>query len=385
MKVKLKIKHLIMIPIIIFVIVPNFLYFVGKSMFSVRWQFESGVTTREYSYGVFNLYTKWPKVLSPFDGDAYFYMGRVKYDYNMKYVSNGGDAIIGRVIPLGTYEEALALYKKGLQMSNGIDYSLNTIALFNLHMEKGNLEEAKKLIDESLDKKSYKENSAGKVLEVQLAIMENDKNKGRELYKKYYRESRNTVIEKLLEMDNDDYYVEDNRNIGDEIKFYNEKSFLDELSANINIPRVYKLREYNEDGSDKLLKGNVTVKGKLTLEGKPLKYVPIIVGNVGFSEYTDDFSYGQIEGKVIYTDKDGNYEINGLPELEIINVSPILSMDTGEKYVTEEKYIKKTKNNKVYELNLDYKKRMNINIDEDLKLEGNKFDINFDKVNGAEY
>ncbi|MGL4850501.1 MAG: tetratricopeptide repeat protein [Clostridium sp.] len=384
MKIKLKVKHLIIIPIILFIIIPNLLYFVGRTMFSIGWQFDSGITTREYSYGVLNLYTKWPKVLSPFEGEAYFYMGRTKYDYNIQYVSNGFEQVIGGQIPFGSYEDALKLHEKGLKNSEGLDYSLNSVALFNLYMEKGEVEKAKGIIEDSLKKESYKENSAGKVLDIQLKIMEGNIDEAKKLYKEYYKESRNGIVEKMLSIDMD-YYNVDKRNLGDKMKFYNEKSFLQELGDTINVPRVYELVKYDNEGKGEKIVGDVTIKGKITLEGKPLKYVPIIVGQVGFSEYTSSLSYGQVNGNIIYTDENGNYEIKKMPEMEITNVSPILSVDIGEKYFTEEKYLENTKNNKIYEVNLDYKERMKIDVDENLKLEGNKFDINFEKVEGADY
>lgn len=392
-KIRIKVKYLIIIPIVIFIILPNILYFAGRSLFI--WNKPVGrneITTRVYSYGILNLYTKWPKVLSPFEGMAYYSMGVTKYDYKGKYITNGKRDVVGYIpVQFGTYEEGMELYKKGLKESNNsASYSLNVTALFNMYMNRGEIENAKKIMKESLNRENFKENSAGKILEIQLAIIENDIERAR----KYYKEVEKVVsiqgIEKILDEKKEDYYYTDReKKIGEKIEIFNERSLLTGLGNSINmiqVEPVYEIEE-NEDGTQSriFIKGDSKVRGRITIEGKPMGNIPVIVGNVLFSGYYFQEISNQIWGEVVYTDKDGYYEVDNIPSMDKLNVSPIIDIEIAREYIEAEKDIQKVEKGKEYELNLDLKKRMNINIDKNLKLEGNSFEINFDKVEGADY
>ncbi|WP_297629746.1 hypothetical protein [uncultured Clostridium sp.] len=392
-KLKVKVKHLIIIPILVFIILPNILYFTGRVLFV--WNKPIGrseITTRVYSYGVLNLYTKWPKILSPFEGMAYYSMGATKYNHKGKYITNGKRGISGFIpAEFGDYEDGLKLYKKGLETSKGTSFSINTMAIFNMYMNRGNIEEAEKILENSLKRKNLKENAAGKILRVQLAIIENDIEKA----KNYYSEVKEIVsipdIERILyeAKEEDYYYRNEQKMIGEKIEVFNEKRLLSALGSSINVLQIepiYEVRE-NKDGSQTqvFLKGDSKVSGRITLDGVGMGNIPVIVGNVLYSGYYFQDGFSQVWGQVVYTDKDGYYEAKNIPSIDKLNVSPVIDVQLGKEYVEEEKDIEKIEKGKEYKLDLNFRKRMNINIDKNLKLDGDSFEINFDKVEGADY
>ncbi|MGL5415674.1 MAG: tetratricopeptide repeat protein [Clostridium sp.] len=391
-KLKIKVKHLILVPILIFIILPNILYFTGRTLFV--WNKPIGrneITTRVYSYGVLNLYTKWPKIFSPFEGMAYYSMGVTKYNHKGRYITNGKRDVTGFIpAEFGDYEDGLKLYKKGLETSKGTSFSINTMAIFNMYMNRGEVEKAEKILENSLKRKNLKESAAGKILKVQLAIIENDIEKA----KNYYNEVKEIVsipdIERILYETKEDYYYRDEQKmIGEKIEVFNEKRLLSALGSSMNILKIepiYEMKE-NKDGSQTqvFLKGNSKVSGRITLDGTGIGNIPVIVGNVLYSGYCFQGGFNQIWGQVVYTDRDGYYEAKNIPSMDKLNVSPVIDIQLGKDYVEEEKDIEKIEEGKEYKLDLNFKKRMNIDIDKNLRLEGDSFEIKFDKVEGADY
>lgn len=384
-KIRVKIKHLIFIPIFIFVIFPNLLYFIGRVMFmNEKEYFYGNLVVKPYSYGIFELYTKLPKI-SFFDGNAYFYMGRLKYDYNVSVATNGGNEVTGNYnLDLGTYEEAVKLHEKGLEKSNGRDYSLNATALFNLYMERGEREKAEKIIEDSLKNESWKKNSAGKVLKIHLAIIDGDMEEAIKAYRETEKIVKNLKFEKfpLKISDYEGVYSKDRLNLGDKLYLANEKDFILELEDTMNINKIYSYNEIMGENSN--LEGKNTIKGKITIEGKPVKYRPVIIGISKFNGFVYKDNLFHSQGEVVYTDEEGNYEIKNVPNMEYVNIVPLLTKEQALNNTVEYTVVKNVKGDKTYNCNLNYEKKLNIYTDEEFEAEGDSFDISFDKVEGAD-
>lgn len=80
-KIKIKVKHIIFIPIIVFILIPNLLFLIGNTMANSDIYLSSiRRDLKDFSYGILKFYTIYPKVLSPYEGEAYYNLANLKYD-----------------------------------------------------------------------------------------------------------------------------------------------------------------------------------------------------------------------------------------------------------------------------------------------------------------
>lgn len=414
-KLRIKVKYIIFIPIIIFVLLPNILFLTGKFMKESEVYFESiNKGFKDFSYGILNLYTKYPKVFSPFNGEAYYELSKLKYNISEKRIlSNHENGIRFSFLKIDTLEnlnDSIELCKKGLEDKDSDYFSRNAINLINLYLEKGDLESAKNISESLIKEEEFKIKIAGEVGRLYLFHITNNKDKaieyGKELSIKYDDEIFNDFNYDVI----NGYYRDINYLNGDygTPKIDNDRKYISKTLNEVNL--VYKsiyIDEENTEGKvfdvknkEDYYNGKNKLKGKLTHNGEPLKYRPVILGDIddisarssSMSPYVVGSNYvmGNIEinsNFVTYTDEEGNYEFLNIPNLKrevtIFTVVPKYSSTNVNPYSMANKEILLESNKEnIFDIELnDSISFKNPGVHE---LEGDKFLIEFDKVENAD-
>ncbi|MGL5764731.1 MAG: hypothetical protein ACRCX8_03725, partial [Sarcina sp.] len=118
-KIKFKIKHLLIIAIGVFVVIPNMI--IGSAAIINKKQMQEtnfeGAPIGYYFQGLLNLYVNMPKI-SPFEDAAYYYMGTNEYNYKQDLI--GISSEISMLLPNNFLaengvEKAIKYHEKGLE------------------------------------------------------------------------------------------------------------------------------------------------------------------------------------------------------------------------------------------------------------------------------
>ena len=142
--IKIKVKHILIGLVIIFIFIPNLIIGVSYTIFDMNWRVTNkGIPASFFTQEILNIYVKMPK-LSPFEDIAYYIMGRNYYN------TNTNNFIVSRKIfkssepQYSSYkglESAILCHEKAIKgKSSGTYYNKNAQALIELYYVKGEIE-----------------------------------------------------------------------------------------------------------------------------------------------------------------------------------------------------------------------------------------------------
>lgn len=403
-KIKIKVKHIIFIPIIVFILIPNLLFLIGNTMANSDIYLSSiRRDLKDFSYGILKFYTIYPKVLSPYEGEAYYNLANLKYDLgDYMATSNYYNGIRYNSLKFDTLEnlnEAIDIEKKALDYKKSNSFSKNVINLLKLYVEKGDIKSGEKLVEDFLKEEDFNLKLSGEIGKLYLLHITNNKKEaktfGEGLSKKYNNDVFNEFNYNVLEGAAEDYtfynYDEfgkpllDNKNkfitkALNETKLINKEIYFSEDNLKSSAFDVKSKEEYY-NGKNKL-------KGRVTFNGEPLKYRPVIIGGSNdfvFDTYLRDTPISHTDF-ITYTDKDGYYEFNNIPNLkDDLYISCIIPKFLGAKSNILNLADKKIdlKEGKENIFNIELNKAIQFKEPGVKNLEGDEYTIEFFKVNNA--
>lgn len=333
-KVKLKIKHLLFIPLFLFIIFPNVLYFSAKVLFDGN-EYIGDTPYRAYAYGLLKLYDSWPKVNS-FKNSASYMMGKCVYSnipikYSIGYNSGYDDGKYPKLAITGNKicEEYISLsyddYKESVEHFENVTKSgksnailgKSIINLTNLYLDGNEKEMACNLYANYINSNNDDVKLAARISEISYLSRIGNKEEALSKAEKLYKENNSIDIETLYldmlllngELD-EGYKITSDRG---QVAFNQEvftfdnkmiKEYYDELDS-INSRELFEDSFYMDN---KLMSGKSIIKGRVTAGEKSIPYQKVKL----YHFKKESFSYGNY--LVTYTDENGNYSFNNLKE-----------------------------------------------------------------------
>lgn len=402
--IRIKIKHLIFIPIFLFVIFPNLLYFSAKTIFNND-GYIGGNLARDYSYGLLKLYSVWPKIPS-YKGEADYMMGKCIYSTATKnknrYIKDNsspkafvtGNSIPNDLLVRGEDEYNLAInyFENSLHnLNEGEYYGRTIIALCNLYLDRGNAGKALDLINNGLNHNDEKVRLASTISNISFLIRTGDKlkalNIAKDLKEKYnYNITNNIYIDMLYANDIFDeirqIFKSTNNDLDISTQSNNEK-LITTYYKEVDTLKASGFNSYRNEHY-KINVGGTIIEGRMTYGGNP---IPNAL--VGLNFYDNGNSSGEFV-KATYTDKDGYYKFTNIPnnKYSITVNTPLYILDnwvpsyinTGNQ--NSEVIIIEIDSNKVI-YNIDLKERVKLQNNNGEKLTGDFYTLKWSEVEGA--
>ncbi|MFR5265632.1 tetratricopeptide repeat protein [Clostridium sp.] len=172
--IKIKVKHILIGLVIIFIFIPNLIIGVSYTIFDMNWRVTNkGIPASFFTQEILNIYVKMPK-LSPFEDIAYYIMGRNYYN------TNTNNFIVSRKIfkssepQYSSYkglESAILCHEKAIKgKSSGTYYNKNAQALIELYYVKGEIERAKAIVEQMKSSKNRYTKNLGYLSESILLV-----------------------------------------------------------------------------------------------------------------------------------------------------------------------------------------------------------------------
>lgn len=301
LKLKTKVGNIVIFILVLFLAFPIVLYMVGSTLMKTNGEL-FGKEKKYYGTAIMEIYVNMPKLI-PTTGENYFNIGKSYYNViTSKYKYGDGMYTFGTLGNKVMLEKAIVNFEKGINLGEGSKfYYQNLSYLINSYIADGREEEGLKLINEASKSSDKNIRDVGVLNKIVYLVKNGNVEDGIRLceknleevdyqilyvnllrrYGKY--EDYNNALEKFVEENTDgSYYYYDYYD-------YYEVSLLKYVDYNV----AYNY-EKRKDG-DKVINGRITKNG----EGVP--YIEVTLSS-------------EIDSRTVYTDKDGYYKVNYLPE-----------------------------------------------------------------------
>ncbi|MGL5822690.1 MAG: hypothetical protein ACRCYE_13875 [Sarcina sp.] len=416
-KIKFKIKHLLIIAIGVFVVIPNII--IGSAAIINKKQMEEtnfeGAPIGYYFQGLLNLYVNMPKI-SPFEDAAYYYMGTNEYNYKQDLI--GISSEISMLLPNNFLaengvEKAIKYHEKGLEKGEDTKYFYkNLAALTSLYYDSGQEKKAFELLEGFKNSQSKYVTSYVNLNEGILFLKQHKYEDAIESFEKIdenciplkqkYIGDANVMAGNFEEGMKD--YKSVKYNVSSMMQYnYNKTGMRDKFDIDymyINLPET-GFEYYGDD--EKIKKQIENMQNILYSNLIPKEYRGSVKGILSLDEIqgaaivlSKEQLYIQSWGEVLlrdsqttflsYVDKAGKFEFNNIPEgkyviqiyvpkIKSLNNNLIPGLENG--YVTVEK-------GKIVDVSITHKEE-EIHVAQGDILSGNKLSVttsNEDKFNG---
>lgn len=359
--IKIKVKHILIGLVIIFIFIPNLIIGVSYTIFDMNWRVTNkGIPASFFTQEILNIYVKMPK-LSPFEDIAYYIMGRNYYNTNTNNFIVSREIFKSSEPQYSSYkglESAILCHEKAIKgKSSGTYYNKNAQALIELYYVKGEIERAKAIVEQMKSSKNRYTKNLGYLSESILLVklQKYDEalislNNLEDEYKKkvefdFYRHlgqiymlkgEEKLAKEAFYKVFNFSYELRGKKSIGQELNyeknyfkdFYYRGYFIkdDENKKLLEERKKVVLENVVNDENRGDVKGYFIIDG-IPMEGALIKLIPQGEGiymNSKQREYPYEittFSYVNKKGEFYFNNvPEGIYEINiVLPYYKILN------------------------------------------------------------------
>lgn len=359
--IKIKVKHILIGLVIIFIFIPNLIIGVSYTIFDMNWRVTNkGIPASFFTQEILNIYVKMPK-LSPFEDIAYYIMGRNYYNTNTNNFIVSREIFKSSESQYSSYkglESAILCHEKAIKGKNsGTYYNKNAQALIELYYVKGEIERAKAIVEQMKSSKNRYTKNLGYLSESILLVklQKYDEalislNNLEDEYKKkvefdFYRHlgqiymlkgEEKLAKEAFYKVFNFSYELRGKKSIGQELNyeknyfkdFYYRGYFIkdDENKKLLEERKKVVLENVVNDENRGDVKGYFIIDG-IPMEGALIKLIPQGEGiymNSKQREYPYEittFSYVNKKGEFYFNNvPEGIYEINiVLPYYKILN------------------------------------------------------------------
>lgn len=359
--IKIKVKHILIGLVIIFIFIPNLIIGVSYTIFDMNWRVTNkGIPASFFTQEILNIYVKMPK-LSPFEDIAYYIMGRNYYNTNTNNFIVSREIFKSSESQYSSYkglESAILCHEKAIKgKSSGTYYNKNAQALIELYYVKGEIERAKAIVEQMKSSKNRYTKNLGYLSESILLVklQKYDEalislNNLEDEYKKkvefdFYRHlgqiymlkgEEKLAKEAFYKVFNFSYELRGKKSIGQELNyeknyfkdFYYRGYFIkdDENKKLLEERKKVVLENVVNDENRGDVKGYFIIDG-IPMEGALIKLIPQGEGiymNSKQREYPYEittFSYVNKKGEFYFNNvPEGIYEINiVLPYYKILN------------------------------------------------------------------
>ena len=172
--IKIKVKHILIGLVIIFIFIPNLIIGVSYTIFDMNWRVTNkGIPASFFTQEILNIYVKMPK-LSPFEDIAYYIMGRNYYNTNTNNFIVSREIFKSSEPQYSSYkglESAILCHEKAIKgKSSGTYYNKNAQALIELYYVKGEIERAKAIVEQMKSSKNRYTKNLGYLSESILLV-----------------------------------------------------------------------------------------------------------------------------------------------------------------------------------------------------------------------
>lgn len=380
LKIKIKIKHILLVMVAIFVFLPNLI--IGVATLAYKKDLVDSDMNKTprcyYLQGLLSMYVNMPKI-SPFEHQAYYYMGINEYSYlndNIYYTTDTGMSVENMFQSRKGIDGAIEYHEKGMESGIKSDYYVkNALALISLYHKNGQVDKAYQIVDKLKDSKNEKQVSYAFFAEATLNIktrkydeaiksfetmdvayfyskdkylaeaykLKGDYKKSAEymaraIGKPKYIVYNNPAIKKntsgeykmqdvdfinMPEYDANTIYIDNLDEIGsyymppEEPKNHSEHKFYINSSRDIKLKRIDEAREnFLNNVVDEKYRGSI--KGQLMINGAPMQGAVVVLerGATSFSPTNGIFANNLVDNSYAYVAEDGTFEFNNVIEGE---------------------------------------------------------------------
>ena len=347
-KLKIKVKHLVYIAMVIFIVIPNMI--IGIASIVHKKDYENNKIVTEvpkgyYLQGLLNLYVNMPKI-SPFEDMAYYYMGVNEYQYNRDNVYYTAEMGMGMENGLKNNEgakKAIEYHEKGIDGKVGSEYYMkNSFALASLYYKEGQVDKAFEIVNnlkqaDDAMAKTYGYFNEG-ILNYKLSRYDEAIKSFGEMDETIIKMKNGYIGDSYLAKGDEktarEYYVNNTsswiRNVGDDY-IINDVDFLHKKNDHNNSKMS---QYYSGDDSEAITKMNTKIlerykknivddKYKGNIKGKFIfNDIPMIGTTVVLSKDKAQFdaigglylSTGEQPEYYVYVDENGEFEFNNIIE-----------------------------------------------------------------------